>query len=983
MRSQLILFALGLGASMQAIAMQEAPQTIAEDKPARHAIADTGPASAELLKRAKMWQSRKRDDLALETLDKLLRVAPDNADALAMLASLQLRTGQNDAARETLQQLRGVQPQHPAVAQIETQLRLQEGADKQTLLKARQLAKSGRELVSIAYSRLGEEKRQLRADGLHKIQSALALFRGLYRNVPPAGDAALEYWQLVADTEFGWMNAYMGLSKLVRDNPDNPRYELALAEHLSERQPVHMEIFRTFAKAADVPELSKQARKSWRRALIRLDIDTEEKLAQLNARIPLVREYLRHDPDDSVIKNLLGKAEARRKLLSDPDYQAGQAGLALLDDDSNADTADMRIEAAEVKLQRAYNARHTDGEIVGGMGLLHLRQGHHAEARAYFIQAQQLDPAQRGKWEKLAVTAKYWGLLREAKDAALGGEYPLAKQKLAEARQLLPRESAALIRLAKIHEIQAQDNEAERAYRQALVLSPNDREALEGLAALYLRTGREQEIAALQTKLPPAQRKQLDQAVGTAKADKLRQQAEQLLARHQKQEAIALYEQAVRMDENDPWLRYDLARLYAAQGQAKKGQALFDELLQRQPNNAEALYAMALFQSGQEQDMLALSTLERIAPNARSRNMSLLQRRLWLGVQKQRMFWLLEHGQHDEAMTLLHKIENTLGDDPDLTSEMADVYIAAGQDERAFALIGRQEEKRQDTAWQLRRARLLTKKPSKNNDAELAGLLERIAAQPLSAGQQRDLTDLRHLRAEWLRKQGRYDEAEEIYRAILGQHPADDDATLALIDTQIEAGETKAAQQQIGQAAASRDDPEYLAELLDRLIDTGDDEQAQQLAERILSIAPEHAPTLRLAGKLAQKNNRLEQAIAYRQRALHSTKTGGGTVEKSGKDYRILAEMLDENSRWLSAAFDWHTRTGTPGTSQLDLKETTLEWKEAAHKFGHPYARADLVQIDAGLLDLASYAGHTFGTSCLTCSGVSLQNAIGDRKSVV
>jgi tetratricopeptide (TPR) repeat protein len=567
--------------------------------------------------------------------------------------------------------------------------------------------------------------------------------------------------------------------------------------------------------------------------------------------------------------------------------------------------------------------------------------------------------------------------LREAKDAALGGEYPLAKQKLAEARQLLPRESAALIRLAKIHEIQAQDNEAERAYRQALALSPNDREALEGLAALYLRTGREQEIAALQTKLPPAQRKQLDQAVGTAKADKLRQQAEQLLARHQQQEAIALYEQAVRMDENDPWLRYDLARLYASQGQAKKGQALFNELLQRQPNNAEALYAMALFQSGQEQDMLALSTLERIAPNARSRNMSLLQRRLWLGVQKQRMLWLLEHGQRDEALALLHKIENTLGDDPDLTSEMADVYIAAGQDERAFALIGLQEEKRQDTAWQLRRARLLTKKPSKKNDAELAGLLERIAAQPLSAGQQRDLTDLRHLRAEWLRKQGRYGEAEEIYRAILAQHPADDDATLALIDTQIEAGETKAAQQQIGQAAASRDDPEYLAELLDRLIDTGDDEQAQKLAERILSIAPEHAPTLRLAGKLAQKNNRLEQAIAYRQRALHSAKTGGATTEKSGKDYRILAEMLDENSRWLSAAFDWHTRTGTPGTSQLDMKETTLEWKEAAHKYGHPYARADLVQIDAGLLDLASYAGHTFGTGCLTCSGVSLQNAIG------
>lgn len=994
-------------------------------------LPDQTPLIAELAGRVRMWEARGRDDLALETLNKLLRIAPsDDPETLALLAPLQIRMGHIDEARQTLERLRSAHPDHPAVARIATQLRML-GPDKDKVRQARRLAKSGRDMINLAYSRPAAEKRRMRAEGLHRIQSAIAIFRSLYRDVPPTGDNALEYWQLVADTDYGWMEAYVGLNQLVRDNPGNDRYELALAEHLARRLPIRQQVFHTFAKLADTPEYGKQTRESWRRALLRLDLDQENKLSVLNSYLPQVRAYLKHDPNDSMIRSLLAKAETRRRLLSDPDYQAGVSGLALLDNGN--------LELAEERIQQALNARPNDAEVLGGMGLLRLKQGHHAEAQGYFLLAQKLAPS--AKWSNLARTAQYWGLLRQAKDAANTDAIALAKQKYGEARKLSPREPAALIGLAQLYESQSQIDAAEQSYRQALALEPDNNEALTGLAMLYLQNGREQDYAALQNRLSPLQRQRMEHAVRVAQASKLWQQADELIAQQQQEQAIPLLERAARLDDTNPWLRYDLARLYAERGQVDKGQALFDELLQRTPHNAEALYATALFQSGQDRDLQAMATLEQIAPAERSSNMTHLQRQLWTGVQKQRVLWMERNGQHEQAQALLARIEHTIGDDRDMALDVADVYIAAGDIGHARKLAARHTN--DSTDWQLRQALLLAKsssEPDGASDAELNALIERIAISgPLTREQQADLDGLRRTlalhRAEALHRQGsdeealqllqalrqptppdsrvllaeadilrslhRWNEAEAIYRGMLAHH-RDDEATLALIDSAIEQGETAKAQQLIDRAwhEPPRNDVDFLSSLLGRTVDLGDSARAEELTRTILAVSPQHARTLRYASRMARKDGQLDRSIDYLQRALASEQSGEPTrltqqdlqhngepqpaetfLRAANRNYRELAELLDKNTSWLSASFDWHSRAGTAGTSTLDLKETTFEWKRPEGEYGSPYLRADVSQVAAGTLDKASYAARSFGSMALCLplcgSGGAPQSASG------
>ena len=996
-------------------------------------IPDQSPFIAELLDRTRMWEMRNRDDLALETLNKLLRIAPANyPEALGLLAPLQIRMGHLDAARQTLARLRRSHPDHPAVAQIETQLRLL-GPDKENLRQARRLAKSGRNLISLSYGRRPLEQRRMHAEGLHKIQRAIAIFRSLYRGIPTSGDGALEYWQMVADTDYGWMEAYAGLRQLVHDNPDNMRYELALAEHLSQRQPVRLEVFRSFAKLADEPELAKQARQSWRRALLGLDLEQENKLAVINSYLPYLRSYLKHDPNDTTIKILLGKVETQRSLLSDPDYQAGITGLAQLDQGD--------LQSAEDSLQQALASRPNDAEVLGGMGLLRLRQGHHTEAQGYFLLAQRFSPEKLKKWRDLARTAEYWGLLREAKDAANADVYTLARRKYGEARKLSPEEPAALIGLAQLDESQSQFEQAEQNYRQALLLAPDNTDALSGLAMLYMRTNQQHRIAALLGKLDPAQRQRLEHTIQLAQADKLWKQADQLITQQHQAQAIPLLEQAVSLDQKNPWLHYDLARLYAEQGDVQKGQKLFDGLLQRTANNPEALYASALFQSGQDQDTAALHTLEQIPPAARSSNMSKLQRRLWVNVQKQRIVWFIQHQQHPAAQALLSRMESTVGSNHKMALDVADAYISAGQFEQARALLNRYQNISSDE--QLEQARLLSRtldEAGGSSDTELGALVARIADNTsLSQTQETELHSLQRLltvrratalhqqgyddaalqllqplgqaalpdtrvlfaEAEILRSMQRQPEAASVYRRILSQHPENLEATLALIDTTIEAGQKQQAGQLIAQASHTHSEPDFLASLLSRLIDIGDYAQAEKLVPVILASAPHQARTLRYASQLAQQNKQFELAIDYLQRALSSETTLQPSIftllsqsklddQTSHKDaapykansgFRQLATLLDDNTPWLSVALDWHTRTGTPGKSQLDLKETTFEWKQPESKYGHPYLRADVVQAGAGSLNLLDTPANSFASLALCqplCGTANIrQNASG------
>ncbi|HEY5798690.1 MAG TPA: tetratricopeptide repeat protein, partial [Burkholderiaceae bacterium] len=496
-------------------ATRAAQTAVAAPAPAAATAQASSVDRASLLSQARLWESRNRDDLAMEAIVKLLRVHPDDPDALARLALLQLRTNQKEQMRTSVERLRRIRPDHDTLPRLEALQRLEE-IDKDKLRQIRMLAKARR------------------------VDEAVAGMRALFPNGPPSGDIALEYWNLVADTDNGWEPANQGLSALVRDNPDNLRYRLALANHHLTRKPADAAALKLVMQLALDPKLEKSARYVWRRAMLNLPAQP--------ASVPLIERYLAQEKEQdlTVIQHLgtiRASIERERKLLADPAYRARLDGLALLEKGKE--------EQAGERLEAALAGRPDDPEVLGGLGVLRMRQGHHAEAQGYFLQAQKLDADGVERWSGLARTAHYWGLLREAGDASSAGEYALAESKLREAMTIDSKQAAAMVALGRIYASQNMLAEAEQTYRAALARSANDFGALRALATLYVQTAREEKAQQTLARFTPQQKKELGNELFVLRASMLQNKAEEVLARGRTDVAIMLLDRAAAYDPDN------------------------------------------------------------------------------------------------------------------------------------------------------------------------------------------------------------------------------------------------------------------------------------------------------------------------------------------------------------------------------------------------------------------------------------------------
>jgi tetratricopeptide (TPR) repeat protein len=511
--------------------------------------------------------------------------------------------------------------------------------------------------------------------------------------------------------------------------------------------------------------VARQAREDRRHAVLAMD-PVEESL-------PALREYIAGNPGETAVQERLDEVtqaiEQDRKLRADPGYRAQREGLAALEAG--------RIEEAQGRLQEALARRPNDGEAVGALGLVRLRQGRHAEAIEQFRRARRLDRANAGRWNGLIRTARYWGLLQQAAQAREAGQLDAAEARVREARAIDPKEPNAAVELARIH----------------------------------LAAGRDREAEALLGELTPAQREQVGESIAAMRAGRLRDRAKQLQAQGRRAEAIAALEQGAALDPLDPWMRHDLARLYAAAGERERGQALFDDLLRRRPGDADARYAFALFLSGIERESQALEVLEGVAAGERTAGMTRLQRRLWITVQGRRAVAYAAAGEAGHADAVMASMNDAIGGDRGLAIEVARVLDRMGA------------------------------------DAQLRALLDRIATLGAATPEQRETLgslalDLELRRARALRAAGRVDEAAESYREVLRANPADTQARLSLIEMLVERGEVDA---------------------------------AQPLIEAALRAQPDDPRALAAAGRIAQRNGRIDEAIAYEQRSLAGEASGG------------------------------------------------------------------------------------------------------------
>jgi tetratricopeptide (TPR) repeat protein len=479
------------------------------------------PEVARLLERAQFWRDRARDDLAREELAKVFRLAPDDPQALAMLARVQVTASQDRDAAATLQRLRRAHPNDPAVAQLEMLLRFR-GPDREALRRARQLTQAGR------------------------FDEAVEAYRQVFSRGFPDDDHELEYVRALAATRAGRDEGAAAIARLARKHPDDPRYQVALAVDQSARKPVSAATLKTLKELTGVPSVARQARDAWRRALLALDEVAES--------LPPLRDYLAENPGDTALQEKLeavrrGAAAPRRAAVpDDPAARARREAVELMEAG--------RLGEADPLLQRAIALKPEDAESLGALGVLRMRQGRHGEALTLFRRARSADPG--GNWARLERTALYWSLLQQSSAAREIGSLEVAQARAAEALALDPGEGNAKAELARVHFARA--------------------------------------------------RKARDEGRDDA--------------------AIASLREARLLDPDNPWVLHDLARLQAARGDVAGGEAAFRDLVQRNPADADARFAMALFLSSVDRDADAIAAVDAIPAHQRSDGMRRLAEEL-------------------------------------------------------------------------------------------------------------------------------------------------------------------------------------------------------------------------------------------------------------------------------------------------------------------------------------------------------------------
>ncbi len=536
-----------------------------------------------LLHQAQGWESRYRLDLARKSLDKLLRIRPDDPRALAMRVRLAVKEKDPEQARQWLEKLRVVAPHSALLQQASDWLSTLE-AKRLALQQARLMARSGR------------------------LTEALALYRELFPRSLPEPDIALEYYNWLADSEGGFQAALGGLENLRQRYPTHEGIRLEWIALKLRQNPRNPALLDELYALLDNPRHERRVHAMIRRALFRMEENGDS--------IPYYRRYLEMDPEDQGVQALLAKAERveaeRRALLANPAWKAGQRGLKLLEQG--------RLPEAEQALRQAVRGLPKREEFLGGLGQALMRQGRHLEAVPWFERALKHTRYDADKWRSLKQTARFWGLLQQVRTALREARLEDAAQALEQALALQPEQPDALGLRAQLLRQKKDYLAAEQQYRAILQKHPEAATALTGLLETWLEQGKAGQARSAINQLSAQQKQAMGGDYARLQVNTYRAEAALYKERGEYAEAARKLEQAVPYQPDDPWLLYDLARVYLELGRDEAARQLFEKARKADPENTELQYAQALLLDVLDEDRAALETLEALPETEKTEN---------------------------------------------------------------------------------------------------------------------------------------------------------------------------------------------------------------------------------------------------------------------------------------------------------------------------------------------------------------------------
>ncbi|SDC84979.1 Tfp pilus assembly protein PilF [Cupriavidus sp. YR651] len=911
----------------------------------------------QLLSAARMWEAKNRADMARGILEKALLIDPRQPEALKMLGLIEIRSNRPVEAEKILRRMRERDPGGPATLELEDAYRIAT-RDKREMATVRLLARSG------------------------KSEEAAARLEALFPRGAPGGELAGDYYRILAGTPAGRTRAIAELRRRARQDPDDLRLAMALASLLTDRAATREEGLDILYRITQRPDGDrKTALDIWRRTLYGVNDDP--------AYYRWFERYLKEVPDDTVAQETLAslgqKVEAQRRLEADPAYQARQRGLAQLERGQLGD--------ADIALQNAYRKRRDDAEVIGGLGLVRLRQGRHDEARELFARAMELDPDNRNKWRSLMGTATFWGTVAKAREANAQGKPAQAEALARQALALQPDNASAQSILADALIAQNKAPEAETLLRAMIARPQPDLGALRTLVKLLQDLQRVDEIGPLIA----STEKRMGGTAGSAselrqlRADLLSVQAEQLLTQQERSQAMARLEESIRLAPDAPWTRFTLARLYRDLALPALGRTVMEDGLAVAPSS-EMRYATALYLNSLDDIDAASEVLAAVPQAERSDGM----RNLASNLSAQRLLRdarrLLAEGRDADARALLQQAASEAKDDPHMLASIGREWIALGEPDTGLKLVsgwlaahpadphldirlrygellaaanrddalrdwitesrampGITEEQR--AAFDDQSLRLALRRTDRQIAAgDLGGARQTLYAVP--AAQQTDRRWLLTL-ADLREAGGDYNGAAQAARAVLATQPEDAGARLTLARMLERTGHEDEALDLVRTVLADTadDDIDTRLAVARRFTAMRHEDEASAVVDDLARRYPDRSDVTVQRGRIAQSRGSFNDAAALYRTAQEQEQRESLLAGPEGTPAgRALRGLESRRQGQVATAVMQSNKSGDEGISKLHATEIPLYVRIPHGYTGHMFFHADTVLLDAGAL---------------------------------
>jgi Flp pilus assembly protein TadD len=820
--------------------------TPADSPPSSAAAASANTPLAVLVQQGKYWQAHRRGDLAQQAWLKVLRIDPNQPDALFGMGMALADQKDGSGAQQYLVRLRQAAPNYPSIDELASRLG-ETSLRSQAINNARRLEQQG------------------------QAASAVQQYKQALTGKPASPALQMEYYQTLGATPQGWDEARRGLEALAKAHPEDPRLQLAYAQHLTYRESDRRQGIALLAQLSKDATVGTPAQASWRQALLWLGARQSD--------TPLYQAYLAAVPNDPALKarfdamtsqDKAARERAQLTAVSDARGRALGEGFAALD---KGDLGSARAKFAAV-LANSPN----DADALGGMGVVLLKQEQFAQARDYLQRASQGGGAAR--WRDALASANYWTYTSEALGARSNGDTAKAKTLFERAIAVNPSDVTAQALLGDMLLTSGDARGAEAAYRMVLRRQADNPDAIRGLVGALAAQGRGDEALAFANQLSDEARAK----AGGANA--LRGQAEAAqgraaLARGDLGTARTSFEDALLNTPDDPWLRLDLARIYVQQGALANARSIMDGLLATHPDMPDALYASALLTAETRDWPYGLAQLDKIPIDKRTATMTTLQHRLWVHQQAEQATSLARMGQPAQGQALLVAAEPLAGNDPELAGVLASAYLATGDANRGLTLMRNTLAMYpSDVGALLQYASLLL---NTQQDAEFGYVMQRLAGMPLSAQQRTDFGKLNLTivvrRADAVRQTGDLASAYEVIAPWLTAQPDNPDLQAALGRLYTASGDERNALACYRMALAQHpDDAGLWLAAMSAAASAKDFRYAEQAANSALRLTPNDPPTLAAVGRMYRAQGKNTLAVEYLRRSLLAQNAPASTV---------------------------------------------------------------------------------------------------------